>query len=421
MRIVVLAVTSILLLSSVCFADTDIDIDIKNNDSSVQLGPRPFFLVNDMDEGELKKKLSSCKTGPFRKTDFSIGHRGAGLQFPEHTRESYLAAAKMGAGIIECDVTFTQDRELVCRHAQCDLHNTTNILETPLAKKCSRGFSPAEFDSEGNLIKPASAKCCTSDLTLDEFKSLRGKMDSSNPLATNVKDYVHSTPNFRTDLYANASGTLMSHRESIELFMKLKVKMTPELKAPEVDMPFQGDYTQQDYAQQFIDEYTDAGVTPENVFAQSFNLNDVLYWIKENPYFGEQAVYLDGRYDDPTFDFRDPNTWSPNMKELAENDVKIIAPPLWMLIDLDENNKIVPSLYAKKAKEAGLDIITWTLERSGSLNNGGGWYYQSVNDAINNDGDMYTVLDVLAKQVEIKGIFSDWPATVTYYANCNDL
>ena len=37
----------------------------------------------------------------------------------------------MGAGIIECDVTFTKDRELVCRHSQCDLHTTTNILTVP--------------------------------------------------------------------------------------------------------------------------------------------------------------------------------------------------------------------------------------------------------------------------------------------------
>ena len=28
------------------------------------------------------------------------------------------------------------------------------------------------------------------------------------------------------------------------------------------------------------------------------------------------------------------------------------------------------------------------------------------------------VLDILAQQVGIKAIFSDWSATVTYYANC---
>jgi len=37
---------------------------------------------------------------------------------------------------------------------------------------------------------------------------------------------------------------------------------------------------------------------------------------------------------------------------------------------------------------------------------------------INNSGDMYNVLHVLAQDVGILGIFSDWPATVTYYANC---
>src|SRR5262245_60347231 len=52
----------------------------------VQLGPRPFYLVDQMAEGPLKQKLAQC-TGPFRKADFSIGHRGAPLQFPEHTRE----------------------------------------------------------------------------------------------------------------------------------------------------------------------------------------------------------------------------------------------------------------------------------------------------------------------------------------------
>jgi glycerophosphoryl diester phosphodiesterase len=29
-----------------------------------------------------------------------------------------------------------------------------------------------------------------------------------------------------------------------------------------------------------------------------------------------------------------------------------------------------------------------------------------------------TVLDVLARQVGVLGVFSDWPSTVTYYANC---
>ena len=387
---------------------------------SIQLGPRPYFLVEDMDESKLKTELQQCSEGPFKRTDFSIGHRGAALQFPEHTQESYVAAARMGAGIVECDVTFTEDRELVCRHSQCDLHTTTNILATDLADKCSEPFSPAEFDPiTGVRTKPASARCCTSDITLAEFKTLCGKMDASNPDATTVEEYLGGTANYRTDLYSTC-GTVVSHKESIELFKELGVKMTPELKSPSVPMPYEGDYTQEDYAQQMIDEYKFAGVSPRKVYAQSFNLGDVKYWIANEPQFGMQAVYLDGRYGDPTFDYTDPTTWSPNMMELVAQGVNIVAPPMYMLLALDGDN-IVPSVYAKAAKDAGLDIITWTLERSGFLKYGGGFYYQSVTDVIDNDGDAYVALDVLAQDVGILGIFSDWPATVTYYGNCMGL
>jgi glycerophosphoryl diester phosphodiesterase len=31
------------------------------------------------------------------------------------------------------------------------------------------------------------------------------------------------------------------------------------------------------------------------------------------------------------------------------------------------------------------------------------------------------VLDVLGRDIGVKGVFSDWPGTVTYYANCMDL
>ncbi|MBQ0719961.1 MAG: glycerophosphodiester phosphodiesterase [Gammaproteobacteria bacterium] len=379
----------------------------------VQLGPRPYFLINDMDDSELKDELLACGNRNVRKSDFSIGHRGAGLQFPEHTEESYRAAARMGAGIVECDVTFTKDQELVCRHSQCDLHTTTNILATPLASKCS---SQPDYSSDTPF---ANVQCCTSDITLAEFKSLQGKMDAANSNATNLAEYLNATPAFRTDLYS-AKGTLMSHAESIALFQELGVKFTPELKSPSVAMPFDG-LTQQAYAQKMLDEYKAAGVNPNKVWAQSFNVDDVRYWIANEPAFGAQAVYLDGRYDNPAFDHTDPSTWQLSMAQLVEEGVNIIAPPMWMLLALDDEGEIVPSIYAKAAKDAGLDIITWTLERSGLLQNGGGWYHQTVTDAIVKDGDTMVVLDVLAQDVGVIGVFSDWPAAVTYYANCKGL
>ena len=397
----------IVLLAACAFNPTQDPQNITN----IQLGPRPFFLVEEMADSPLKRKLQSCSNGPFKKSGFSIGHRGAALMFPEHTKESYEAAVRMGAGIVECDVTFTKDKALVCRHAQNDLHTTTNILLTPLAAKCTRPFKP--FDAANNT--PASAECRASDVTLAEFKTLRGKMDAANTKARSVEEFVGGTANWRTDLYSGpTSGTLMTHQESIALFKRLRVKMTPELKSASVGMPFDG-FSQENYAQKMIDEYKSAGIPAEHVFAQSFNKNDVLYWINKEPSFGKQAVFLDEA--NSTKDL-------PSLEKLMgykAQGIQIVGPPLYALLE-SSAGKIVPSDYARNAQKAGLGIITWTLERSGILSNGKpGWYYQTFDKAISREGDVMQVLDVLAKEVGILGIFSDWPATVTYYANCMGL
>lgn len=408
------SVTSSLLFLALCASLTPAEAGHHRSGrarpATVQLGPRPYYLVDDLPPGALKDELQACGDGPFEKTDFSIGHRGAPLQFPEHTRESYVAGARMGAGILECDVTFTADRELVCRHSQCDLHTTTNILAIPeLAAKCSVPFTPADAAAG----TPASAQCCTSDITLAEFKTLCGKMDASDPNATSVDEYLGGTPPFRTDLYATC-GTLLTHAESIELFTSLGTKFTPELKAPSVSMPFDGSYTQEAYAQQMIDEYKAAGIPPRKVFAQSFNLNDVTYWVEHEPAFGKQAVYLDDRVDVAG----GYDAAVASLPDLAALGVRIVAPPTWALVTLDADQRIVPSSYALAARAAGLDLITWTLERSGPLATGGGYYFQSVSPVIQRDSDALVLLDVLARQVGVRGVFADWPATVTYYANC---
>jgi glycerophosphoryl diester phosphodiesterase len=320
----------------------------------------------------------------------------------------------MGAGIFECDVTFTKDKQLVCRHAQNDLQATTNILLTNLHEKCTKSFAPA------NGTDPAIAECLTADITLEEFKTLRGKMDGFNKNAKDIQSYMAGTPPWRTELYSEAGGSLLTHQESIALFKSFGGKFTPELKEAVVPMPYLG-FTQERYAQALINDYKKAGVSPKDVFPQSFNLNDVMYWIQNEPEFGKQAIYLDGRYEDKGFNAAQPELLKPTMQELYAKGVRYIAPPIWVLLTTGINGAIIPSAYARAAKDAKLNIITWSLERGGPMNKGGGWYHQSIKSAIHSDGQIYEVLDVLAKQVGVKGVFSDWPATVTYYANCMGL
>jgi glycerophosphoryl diester phosphodiesterase len=383
----------------------------------VALGPRPYFLVEDMRDGRLKRELAACLDDTARHTDFSIGHRGAALQFPEHTRESYEAAHRMGAGILECDVTFTSDLELVCRHAQNDLATTTDILlREDLKDTCVTPFTPAQIGPSGDLVAAARAECRTSEITLAQFKTLHGKMDAFDPRAQTPEQFVGGTADFRTDLYSGpTSGTLLTHAESIELFRSLDAKMTPELKAPSVVMPFNG-FSQEDFAQKLIDEYEIAGVDPRAVYPQSFDIEDVRYWIRHEPRFGRQAVYLDDA--NVPADLPDAATLASYKAE----GINIVAPPTFALLALDANGRIVPSAYARNAKAARLDLITWTLERSGILADGNnGFYYQTIDAAIAREGDVMRVIDVLARDVGVRGIFSDWPATVSYYASCTGL
>jgi glycerophosphoryl diester phosphodiesterase len=384
----------------------------RHGDPSVQLGPRPFYLVDGMDSGWLKTRLAQCKSGPFHRTDFSIGHRGAALQFPEHTKESYQAGARQGAGIVECDTTFTADGQLVCRHSECDLHTTTNIVATDLNAKCTVPWI-------GPNQRPAP-NCCTSDITLAELKTLRGKMDSSVPGAATAEGYLGGTASWRTDLYTGR-GTLMTLRESIALNEKAGVKHTPELKSADNPDRMNALFgSQAGYAHAIVDELRDAGVDPRRVWLQSFNLEDVLYWIENAPEFGRQAVYLDDI--DPTANPPIPRLTNAELQQLRQNGVRIFAPPMPALLDVDGQGRVVPSQYAKDIRRAGLDIITWTFERAdlrrGASKGGFYYYFDPQGKAIHKDSDMYEALDVLARQVKILGIFSDWPATVTYYANC---
>lgn len=379
---------------------------------SVQLGPRPFYLVDGMDEGQLKHRLEQCSNGPFRRTDFSIGHRGAALQFPEHSAESYDAAAREGAGIVECDVTFTADGALVCRHSECDLHTTTDIVATPLNAKCSVPWSGPN----------SNPRCCTSDLTLPEFRTLRAKMDASVPSATTPQGYLGGTAAWRTDLYVGRA-TVVTLGESLQQNERNRVKHTPELKGGDPARIAQVFGGQPQYAQAVIDELRAARVDPRDVWLQSFDKADVLYWIQNAPELGRQAVYLDDV--DPSANPPIPPLSVAELKDLRQRGVRYFAPPIPALLALDAQDRIVPSTYALDIKREGFKIITWTFERS-DLRKGAsqaGFYYafDPQGRAIKKDADMYKALDALARKVGVVGVFSDWPATVSYYASCMGL
>merc|ERR1711900_119531 len=160
---------------------------------------------------------------------------------------------------------------------------------------------------------------------------------------------------------------------------------TPELKTPpsQVPMPFNG-YTQEQYARDLIDKFIQRNISADRVWAQSFLPRAPLSHQSQRREYHRSA-------------FRIPPHHHGGQKT------------------------IIPSTYAISAKQAGLDIIPWTLERSGPLADVRAdeeYYYGFFAQGVSYDGQIYEVLDVLARDVGIKAIFSDWSSTVSYYANC---
>jgi hypothetical protein len=152
---------------------------------------------------------------------------------------------------------------------KCDLHYTTDVVTIPeMNAKCTRPFG--SVDQDGKNVEPL---CCATDFTLEEIKTLCAKMEGRGPLDGTPEQYAFDgTASWRTDVYAYPNVScpkVLSHRESVELIDSFDRYFTPELKAPQVDMPFTTPdgtaYTYDDYRQALVDEYIELGIPPEKV------------------------------------------------------------------------------------------------------------------------------------------------------------
>jgi glycerophosphoryl diester phosphodiesterase len=251
--------------------------------------------------------------------------------------------------------------------------------------------------------------CCTSDFTLEELKTLCAKMDSYNDInATDPMDFAFGgTADWRTDLYQYECPRVMTHKESIEIIKAVGGKFTPELKLPSVEMPF-NDFTQRDFAVKLTEEFMAAGIPTEDIWIQSATEEDIEYLATTD--YGMQAVALD--FDD-TRNRSDDKAWLMHMMDIG---AKIVAPPMWKLVEPNpkagEEGELdmVASQMALDAKELGLQIITWTLERtSAPLEKPAGtdYFWLTLQGMGLNltEGSNMDLLHVLAMDVGIEGIF----------------
>jgi hypothetical protein len=452
------------------------------------------------------------------------------MTHPEHSDEGYKAAIAMGAGFIECDVASSKDLVPVCRHSQCDLHTTTNVLFNPaLAAKCSMPFTPAVLNStSGAVITPAGALCCTFDFTAAEYSSLCAIQDigSGWSAAQTVQEYLPAAPFFRSTVYDTYSiaGTCAAHPATLAGMAAYVVAagrdLVPEQKVcdtlcqyklalanPSANATWK--CTPGVYCQALVNAWTDTIVTvlngatnSNNLVAspraplagassgwalQSFELNTALYTAATYPQGVSAFLYqlsggsTSGNVAHPFLGFY-PQTWTTGAQawNLAGVPLSLGAYGKYAVngsslggwadvftaiaggvqaggisiadLVVPQGALMVASANAKKAAAQGMVFMPWTLERSaavfgtvaannyllggaqvagGSTRNvafssqaqypasQGGYYAGHAGVSSLDYEDMLFMLYALKYDVpNVVGVFSDYPATTTAFANC---
>ena len=150
---------------------------------------------------------------------------------------------------------------------------------------------------------------------------------------------------------------------------------------------------------------------------------DVLYWIKSEPRFGQQAVYLDDI--DPTVNPPLPRLSLAELKQLKRQGVQIIAPPIPALLAVDDATARSCPRSTRRTSGHRLRHHHVVLRARGPAQGRRDrrvlLHVRPDQPGVKKDSDMYKALDVLAARIGVLGVFSDWPATVTYYASCMGL
>ncbi|KAL7544203.1 LOW QUALITY PROTEIN: hypothetical protein ACHAWF_007582, partial [Thalassiosira exigua] len=391
---------------------------------TVSVGPRPYFLINELDnvgnDGPnvtfchpgLKATLRQCAntltTFRFCPSNFVLGHCGAALQFLERTDRGHDVALRMGAGAAECDINLTKDKKLVCCHKRCNLHETTDVLARPrLVAKYSRPFRPV------GPTPRASAKCCTTDFTLHEIQNeMYGRMSSRNRQAKTVEEYLSRPPELQTGLYLHDCPH--SHADFVQVVNASGGNFVPEFKSLNGTVLSKLGLTREEFVQMVLDGYenmTDA----ERVCLQLFTWED-LYYLTNRTCYGKHVCPGQEPLSDVVRS-------TPASKELCT------ARRLWRLGNRAGHTHAAGARRAwgrrpyqlrlggvgGKVGDFGVDPraiprdVRVLIEQS------------RLAGTLQTDADLLKVIYVLYKDVSVEAIFTDWPSVVSFYANCKGI
>lgn len=404
--------------------------------------------------------IATCEK-PLRFTEKSIGHRGAALVAPEETIPSWQIGAASGAGYLECDVSVTKDLDFTCRHSNCDLQFTTDLIENhpDLNAKCSKPWVPGSGEE---------ATCCTFDFTMKELSRLCSKMDSViNASADNYSTYLLGPAGFRTGTLAEKKcSPLVPYREYLRLLKRSGYNAIPELKDTWMNrtQDFLASKGTNIYkiADTFADMLVEEGFHPwpkpgeaelpsgtVKGIMQTFDHRIAAHWKTTRPNLSVEYMWETDQMDNEEGVLCYPSNGDLNgnvggdcggkllIQKLVDLGVDLMAPAIPVLLASGPNRTVVPSRTAEFLKRLKVQHIgSWSLERQGCDAVSGvtpevpgqllapcgspdSFYYAPIeNTSTFQHVDVLQVLDVLFRDVGLNSLFSDFPATVSMYVNC---
>ncbi|GLX86122.1 glycerophosphoryl diester phosphodiesterase [Thalassotalea loyana] len=300
-----------------------------------------------------------------------IAHRGASAYLPEHTLPAVVLAAAQGADYIEQDLVLTKDHIPVVLH---DIHidTTTNVAE----------LFPNRKRDDGRYY--------AIDFTLKELKRLR----------------VHERKNldgkqvYPNRYRGNANYKIATFEEQIELIeqlnrqLKRNIGLYPEIKAPAWHKQQGADISNvvltilRKYQ---LDDYD------KPIFLQCFDFNETK---RLRNALGAQVKLIqligENSWQESTTNYDVLKTTS-GLNEISKV-AQGIGPWIPQLIDINTGK---PTLFAHQAKDAGLMVHPYTFRF----------------DSLPDDMPAQILLKKLFIDLEIDGIFTDFPDQIRAYVD----
>ncbi len=320
-----------------------------------------------------------------------IAHRGASGYLPEHTLPAKAMAYAQGADYLEQDLVMTKDDELIVLHDHY-LDRVTDVAQ--------RFPDRARKDGRFYAI----------DFTLPEIKSLRFTEGFDIEKGVQVQSYPKRFPMWKSDFRIHTFAEEIELVQGMNQSTGKKIGIYPEIKAPWFHLN-EG----KDISRKVLETLKKYGYTSKSdlVYLQCFDFNELkrINELEAEMGLDLKLVQLIAYTDwEETFEKQADGTlvnysyewmFQPGAMEKISKYADGIGPDYHMLIDAKSTpNNISLTPMMQDAVANGLTVHPFTVR---------------VDKLPEYATDVNQLYDILYKQLNIDGVFTDFPDTAISY------